>query len=310
MTPQLAAAIIDWRDADENVSEEGGAESETYQRNTPPSRAKNANFESVGELRLVNGMTLDLLFGEDANLNGILDLNENDSVTSLPEDNRDGRLDFGFFEYFTVYSRLPTTATNINDAAGLRTLLSNTLGESRVQQLTLNPPGSGTTAAFSSLLQFYYLSGLTREEMTKVEGYLVCANAPNALININTAPQEVLACIPGIGLALAPQIVAYRQSNGSQLNTVAWLGDALGWSREQNLANIVAVGPWVCGRAYVVSADIAAVGHYGRGYKRAKYIVDMADGYPQMKYRQDLTYLGWALGKQVRNNLQLVSNTR
>jgi hypothetical protein len=146
--------------------------------------------------------------------------------------------------------------------------------------------------------------------MTKVEGYLVCATATNALININTASQEVLACIPGIGVELAPQVVAYRQSNGGQLNTVAWLGDALGWSLAENRANIIAVGNWVCGRAYVVSADIAAVGHFGRGYKRAKYIVDMADGYPQMKYRQDLTYLGWALGKQVRNNLQLVSNTR
>src|SRR5262249_19278468 len=48
MTPELAAAIIDWRDADDNVTE-GGAESETYLRRNPPYRCKNANFESVDE---------------------------------------------------------------------------------------------------------------------------------------------------------------------------------------------------------------------------------------------------------------------
>lgn len=311
MTPQLAAAIIDWRDSDETVSD-NGAESETYQRMNPPYRAKNTNYESVAELRMVSGMTLDLLYGEDANLNGILDLNENDSVTSLPEDNRDGRLDPGYMEYFTVYSRIPTLGTNINDQTSLKALLTQELGESRANQLRLTPQAAagqqqGQQATFTSLLEFYYTSGMTRDEMAKVEGYLICPSATNALININTASQEVLACIPGIGTQLAPQIVAYRQSNGNQTPTVAWLGDALSWNAQDNMTNIRQVGPWVCGRAYVFSADIAAVGHHGRGYKRVKYIIDVADGYAQTRYRQDLTYLGWALGRQVRNDLQLLA---
>ena len=52
MTPDLAAAIIDWRDADSKVTP-GGAEDETYLRKNPPYRCKNAPFESVDELRLV-----------------------------------------------------------------------------------------------------------------------------------------------------------------------------------------------------------------------------------------------------------------
>src|SRR5260221_4330031 len=114
MTPELAAAIIDWRDADNNVSM-GGAESETYNRLQPAYNCKNAPFETVNELRLVYGATLDILYGEDANLNGCLDPNENDGLALLPDDNRDGRLDPGIFEVVTVYTRQPNAGrTNVN----------------------------------------------------------------------------------------------------------------------------------------------------------------------------------------------------
>ena len=46
MTPELAAAIIDWRDADDTVTP-GGAESQIYAQLNPPYRCKNANFESI-----------------------------------------------------------------------------------------------------------------------------------------------------------------------------------------------------------------------------------------------------------------------
>jgi type II secretory pathway component PulK len=302
MTPEIAAAIIDWRDSNEEVTE-NGAESDWYLRQNPPYYAKNANFDTVGELRMVAGIDLDLLYGEDANLNGILDLNENDSDTSMPFDNRDGRLDPGFMEYFTVYTRIPTVGTNINNQQDVKALLQQYGGGDT--QLPAPPQGG-----WSSMLEFYMTSGLSIDVMMKIEGYLVCTNATNALININTASQEVLACVPGIGVELAPQVVAYRQSNPTQLNSIAWLPQALGWTEQNNRTNIVATGPWICGRAFQFSADIAAVGHHGRGYKRVKYIFDVADGYAQVRLRQDLTYLGWALGKPVRDSLALASNTR
>lgn len=303
MTPQLAAAIIDWRDSDDEVTE-NGAEQETYARRNPPYRAKNTNYESVAELRLVAGSDLDLMFGEDGNLNGLLDSNENDSETSLPSDNRDGRIDPGLMEFFTVYTRIPTVGTNLNSVEDLRALLEAKFGGNRAQELT-----RGTTT-YSNILQFYFQSGITRDEMAQIEGFLVCTNATNALININTASEYVLACIPGIGIELAPQLVAYRQTNPTQLNTLAWLGDALGWNWENNREQIMQVGPWICGRAFQFSADIAAVGRHGRGYKRVKYVFDVADGFAQTRSRLDLTYLGWGLGRQVRESLRLASNTR
>ena len=83
MTAELAGAILDWRDTDSDVNAGGGAEDETYQRLNPPYRCKNAAFETTEELRLVNGAYLDLIYGEDANLNGVLDPNENDSTQTL-----------------------------------------------------------------------------------------------------------------------------------------------------------------------------------------------------------------------------------
>ena len=108
MTAEFAAAIIDWRDADSEVTQ-GGAEDETYLRLVPPYHCKNAKFESLEELRLVYGSDLTVLYGEDANRNGVLDANEDDGDITQPADNRDGKLDPGLLEYLTVYSREANT---------------------------------------------------------------------------------------------------------------------------------------------------------------------------------------------------------
>ncbi|HID21409.1 MAG TPA: hypothetical protein EYP14_03300, partial [Planctomycetaceae bacterium] len=50
-------------------------------------------------------MTPELLYGEDANRNGLLDPNEDDGDVSPPDDNADGVLDRGWVAYLTAYSR-------------------------------------------------------------------------------------------------------------------------------------------------------------------------------------------------------------
>ena len=108
MTAEFAAAIVDWRDTNSDLTE-SGAENESYQRLTPARTCKNAPFESVDELRLVYGATMEVLYGEDLNRNGLLDANENDGAVSLPLDDADGRLDQGIAAYVTVHSRQLTT---------------------------------------------------------------------------------------------------------------------------------------------------------------------------------------------------------
>lgn len=99
MTEQMADSILDWIDSDDEVREYGG-ESTDYSVVLP----RNGAIDSLEELLFVNGMTPELLYGEDANRNGILDPNENDGAERAPFDNADGVLDLGWSEYLTVYS--------------------------------------------------------------------------------------------------------------------------------------------------------------------------------------------------------------
>jgi DNA uptake protein ComE-like DNA-binding protein len=307
MTPELAAAIIDWRDADSNVTQ-GGAESPTYNRLQPAYNCKNAPFETVDELRLVYGATLDILYGEDANLNGLLDPNENDGPQTLPDDNRDGRLDHGIFEYLTVYSRQPNAArTNVAVAQQLRSLLQQTFSAARASQIQAQlgggGPGGGT---IRSVLEFYVKSGMTADEFYQISTVITATNGQSiqGLVNVNTATAEVLACIPGIGTDKAQSLVAYRQSNPDKLNSIAWVKDAL------DRSSAIQAGPYLTGESYQFTADIAAVGHFGRGYSRIRFIFDTSEGTPKIRYRQDLTRLGWALGNTTRKKLLLVQQTR
>lgn len=122
MLPDYSDAILDFIDTD-TTPRESGAEDEYYMSLDPPYVAKNKGLDSLDELLMVRGITPEILFGEDANRNGLLDPNENDGETSLPLDNADGLLDRGWSAYFTVYSRElnqradGTPRTNVNMAA-------------------------------------------------------------------------------------------------------------------------------------------------------------------------------------------------
>src|SRR5262245_18995339 len=325
MTPELAAAMIDWRDSDSNAST-GGAEDETYQRLNPAYRCKNAPFESVDELRLIFGMDLDILYGEDPNRNGILDLNENDGDVSFPYDNRDGRLDPGLLEYVTIYSHESNTradgsarinVSSTDQQQQLAAVLAEHFDADRVNQILSQlggggggrggqggggGVGGGTTVR--SLLEFYLITGMTPEEFAQIESDIIVSNNTNGLVNVNTASEAVLTCIPGIGTENAAALVAHRLSNPNQVQSVAWVAEVL--ERE----NALQAGPYLTGRSYQFSADIAAVGHYGRGYRRVRFVFDTSDATARILYRQDLTDLGWALGRQVRETIRLANSKR
>jgi len=306
MTAELAAAIQDWRDSDDEVAQ-GGAESQTYQRLNPPYRCKNANFETADELRLVSGAYLDVLYGEDSNFNGVMDFNENDALTSPPNDDRNGRLDPGLLEYVTTCTRestLQSTGSNRVNVTQLqqqaqqnelRTLMQNE-GITDAEQIVQLVAGQPIT----SVLQFYKLSQMSQEDFGKIESSLTFTNGQyvNGLVNVNTASESVLAAIPGIGTEKAPALLAYRASNRDKLTTIAWVTEIL-----TDDASIQQAGRYLTGKSYQFTADIAAVGRFGRGFRRVKFIFDTSDGAPRIIYRQDLTPLGWALGRQVRNTL-------
>jgi DNA uptake protein ComE-like DNA-binding protein len=104
MSPDVVDAIVDWRDTNDNV--EGlGAESDYYTNRSMGYRPRNGPFRSIAELELVAGCWPKYVRGEDWNLNGRLDPNEDDGPRSFPDDKPDGRLDAGWSQYLTALSR-------------------------------------------------------------------------------------------------------------------------------------------------------------------------------------------------------------
>jgi type II secretory pathway component PulK len=331
MTVDLTQAILDWRDTNAN-----GPTVTYYGLQQPAYQCKSDPFETVDELRMVYGSTMDILVGEDLNRNGILDPDEND-------ENQNNMVDPGILEYLTVYSREPNTnnngsakvlinPANVNPNGPLASLLRTNLSPARATQILARfgagagggggggrGGGGGATnvvtvppVPFASPLQFYLRSGMTSAEFAIIATNLTTVPATRPYIegrvNVNTASAAVLACLLNGDRSAAQQLVTYRQTNPNSLTSIAWVIDALG----QNFAtDLQALQSWDCltTQSFQFTADIAAVGPHGRGYRRVLFVFDTSNGTPQIVYRKDQTNLGWALGKEARQKWLLAKGT-
>lgn len=304
MTAELASAIIDWRDSDSEVSP-GGAESEYYLLLPDPYYCKDAPFETVEEILLVKGASRDLLYGEDTNRNGVLDPNENDADESEPPDNKDGKLDRGFLDYVTVYSREPNVSEtgeqriNVNDvrSSALTDLLREVVKEDRFFQIMDRVRGG---RPFRNIMDFYFGTGLEISEFEQIADRLTTTNDTQivGLINVNTAPRAVLLCLPALDESDVDALIAKRASADTDLSSIAWVAEALPEEKA------VAVGSYITTRSFQYSADIVSVSGDGRAYKRNRIVLDTQDDSGRFLYWKDLTHLGWPLDPQIISTLR------
>ncbi|MBI5091000.1 MAG: general secretion pathway protein GspK [Candidatus Hydrogenedentes bacterium] len=317
MTQDVVDAILDWKDADSDARP-SGAESDYYLLQNPPYNCKNGNFESVEELRLVKGVTTDLLFGEDTNLNGVLDPNENDGAASSPDDDADGKLKRGLLDFVTIYSQEPNTRAdgsrrlNVNAierqqstgpvtgdvALSVERYLNDTLGARRGTDIV---KANGRDLPPRSVLEFYVRAAVTVEEAAKVEDALTASDPSKPIdghVNVNTAPRETLVSLPGIGEQFADALVSLRKTKtADQLNTVMWITEVV------DRANAVAAGPYITTKAYRLSADVAVVAANGRAFRRTWMVFDTSKTPPMVIYSRDRSGLGWPLGSEMRDAL-------
>ena len=312
MTADFAGAIMDWRGTNGVVSLDYTALGYV---------PKNAPFETVDELRLVYGATEDLLAGEDLNRNGVLDANEKDL-------NNNGELDPGLLEYVTVYTREPnfhadgTTLTNVNTATLTQiqalfqyagTSSATRMAQSIYNSIHPNPRNPRIVNNCNGLLDFCLRcknAGMSSGDFANISATVTTSTNTyfRGRVNVNIASPDVLtALIMGANVdeqtavSAAQTLVSYRQQNPDSLGSIAWVIDALG--NNSPVVTALARGNFVTTRSYQFTADIAAVGSFGRGYRRVKFIFDVSDGTPKILYRQDLSRLGWALGEKARENL-------
>jgi len=254
MTPDVVAAILDWRDEDNTVTP-GGAESEFYLAMQPPYLARNGPLQTIRELLGVRGVTPELLFGQDQQQNGMLDQEQDGEQTTATVNDMS---DLGWAGLLTTHSTMNnvsgagTDRVNVQSAdqtalmavKGISEDIAKAIvayrGQSRLQSIAdlldvvaarnQNQPGqAGSPAVQPSPPPDQNPSGPNPQSAQPQGPKLIDANLLMdiaddlttdsatdlpGLVNINTASLEVLTCLPGLTRELAQAIVSFRQSNG------------------------------------------------------------------------------------------------
>lgn len=271
LTPDIAASIIDWRDADNQVTP-GGAEADYYNALQPPYQPRNGPFQTVRELLMVKGISRELLLGSDLHMNGMLEPADESDDESGPE-NAINSSDLGWAASLTVDS----SVKNVNAAGEQRLNIQNADESSLAAVQGFNPAIARAIVAYRGQHQFQSLADLldvtaqnpsgTSPQNRQASGrngagsssgprvvsedllmdvadeLTTDSNQQTAgLVNVNTASLEVLSCLPGVDRQLAQAIISFRQSNGFLAN-IAWLMKVPGMSRDifKQLAPLVTV---------------------------------------------------------------------
>lgn len=157
MTEETADCILDFIDEDDEPRD-FGVESEYYESLASPYSAKNGPLDSVEELLLVKGVTPFLMFGADANRNGVIDASEQQMNVAMQS--QDGSMSLGWSAYLTVYSLenskrddgTPRININSDDLETLYADLGEALGNDDwasfiVAYRVSGQPGAGSAAA-------------------------------------------------------------------------------------------------------------------------------------------------------------------
>lgn len=308
MTDNLVNSILNWRDKSNitNGTTSSGATDQTY--SSLNYTLKGSNFETTAELRFVYGLDNDILFGRDPNLNGIIDYNEKNLQVPTGFDANGATVENGLLEYVTVYSKdlnmqsNSTARVNVTNTSELATTVSQYITDSKVLSALTNLPPNAP--APTSLLQYYVQNinnGLKEADFEKIYDYITVSNGTVlGMINVNTASRVVLESLDGMTQDVVEKLISYRTSNPDNIKSIAWVATALSITSVNDLPKCHAK---LTTHTYQVSADIVALGHHDRGYRRVRFVFDTSSGVPQIVYRQDLSHLGWALGRDLRDQI-------
>ena len=263
MLEEIADAIIDWRDENDTPST-GGVESGYYENLPFGYMARNGPLRTIRELLLVKDVTEQLFFGEDTNLNGQLDYNEQDGEESLPYDDGDSELDKGWIAYLTCYSydnnkdAEGNTKTNIN--SGNASQLSRSLGISNDQAEKIvdgrdyDSIGDLIGNGSNSILDVQTFSKIA-DKITVVDSDKIPGK-----VNINTASKIVLTALMGGGDSAeqtAENIIAYRETLLYGMESIGELMDVPSMSVNtfQKIADLVTTRSDVYSIRCVATAD-------------------------------------------------------
>ena len=306
MTLPAAEALADFVDGD-SIARDNGAEQDLYDLMPVAYSIPNRPVSFLDEFLMAQGVSAGHLYGEDANRNHKLDVNENDADTLFPPDNQDGTLGDGLHRFFTLHSR----DWNVN---------RNNQPRLDINSAPLDPAPAGLSeetitfleakrklgAPIASLIELVDAS-LTVTEENQAQRELKSGIAPGDLgqlmdryttdaqrvrpgrVNINTAPASILAQVEGIDEALANAIVSTRQGLSPEASrSIAWLLE----ERLLDAGQFRQIEPRISARSFQFHVQVIGYALPSGRYCVIEAIVDLIGPKPRILYLRDLTKLG------------------
>ena len=274
----------------------------------------NGSLGSLEELLHFPGFTSALLYGEDANLNGNLDPNEDDGEAMSPPDNQDAQLDAGLRPLLTVHSydlnlsndgqprlNLNAPETDLSGPDWPESVRIYLEAMRRQKQMLAHPADlleasgkfkdeKGTETNLSS--------GITKAELPALLDRFTGTNSSRleGLVNLNTASAPVLAALPGSDAALADAIVSARVGlSDDARRTPAWLF-------QEGLVNadlFKKMAPHLTTRSAQFHFHVVAYAVPAGTYRVIEAVIDTAAQPPAVLVLRDLTRLGLPVGLEL-----------
>lgn len=255
-------SILDWRDSDDDTKPMG-AELGYYQSRRYPVTPRNGDLKSIAELELIVGMTPELVRGEDWNLNGRLDPNEDDGNASWPPDNADGKLSAGFSGILTTSSvdggLGASGETRLDLTAASASQIAQRLGVDATQSEAIATYGASSGATMAEFIrrdlrQLGQQAGMTQAVAATVRAldrtqlaalFNECSigsatGGKPGKLNINTCDAETLQYLPEMSAGLADAVIYERSTRPEGFQSIADLLDVPSMTR-QRLANLSSI---------------------------------------------------------------------
>lgn len=283
---ETVAAIADWRDSDDNetsLSGSTGAESSYYESLDPAYECKNAPFDTIGELLLVRGITPQALYGRPSgtvnplSTTGSSTLSRQTTGTSSDASVVDtSGSTTPLAELLTTYSKELNVASDgtarVNVTSANASDLQSKLGlSSTLARALVSYRSSSTITSIADLLN---ISGFTRTIMQQIGDKVTVTNNRyrTGVVNINTAPAEVLATIPGVDQQTYTAVIEARE-NGTVFTGLNDLFQLTNLNRTQ----LITLVDHVCTKSsvYLVRVKVRRSGS-SRVYV-AQALVELAD---------------------------------
>ena len=306
ITLPLAESLADFTDSD-SITRDNGAEQDIYDLLPTPYNIPNQPVSFLDELLLVNGIKAHHLYGEDLNRNYKLDSNENDGDFFIPRDNQDGSLAGGINRYFTLNSR----DWNVNRLNQLRININNpdidlssiSISEQTALFIEAKQNSKEKITSISDLVNATvtiteagnikrdYESGITEEDLFNLMDLFTTDSREirPGLVNINTAPANILAQISGIDENLATTIISTRKSiNIEKQSSLAWLLD----SDIMEIEQFKELEPFLTARSFQFHVQVIGYGLPSRRFRIIEAVIDLIGTTPKIIYLRDLTKLG------------------